>query len=103
MSPEQIKMICQFVSSFIYETDATFNINCLKLPLNIMVSIDNCGKTFPTVYYYITLESAASFKFVAKQLTDLICYNCPEVVVIIRDFSKGIRAVIAAKTTIDHG
>ena len=82
MSPEQIKMARRFVSGFMYETDATFNTNCLKLPLSIMVGIDNCGKTFPIAYCYITSESAASFKFVAEQLTDLVFYDCPEAVVI---------------------
>ena len=103
MSPEQIKMARQFVSNFMYETDATFNTNCLKLPLSIMVGIDNCGKTFPIAYCYITSESAASFKFVAEQLTDLVFYDCPEAVVIVGDFFKGLGAAVAAKAAIDHG
>jgi hypothetical protein len=36
-------MLRRFVSSFIYETDATFNTNRLKLPLSVMVGIDNCS------------------------------------------------------------
>jgi len=63
MSPEQIKMARRFVSGFMYETDATFNTNHLRLPLSVIVGIDNCGKTFPIAYCYITSESAASFKF----------------------------------------
>src|SRR5438552_883843 len=102
MSPEQIKMARQFVSSFMYETDVTFNTNCLKLPLSIMVGIDNCGKIFPIAYYYITSESIASFKFVTEQLTDLVFYDCPEAVVIVRDFFKGLGAAVAVKATIDH-
>ena len=47
MSPEQIKIARRFVSGFMYETDATFNTNCLRLPLSVIVGIDNCGKTFP--------------------------------------------------------
>ena len=86
-----------------YETDATFNTNCLKLPLSIMVGIDNCGKTFPIAYCYITSESVAFFKFVAEQLTDLVFYDCPKAVVIVEDFSKGLGAAVAAKATIDHG
>src|SRR5436305_2822188 len=103
MSPEQIKMARRFVSGFMYETDATFNTNCLKLPLSIMVGIDNCGKTFPIAYCYITSESAASFKFVAEQLTDLVFYDCPEAAIIVGDFSKGLGAAVAAKAAIDHG
>ena len=65
MTAEQIKLARRFVSGFMYEIDATFNTNHLKLPLSVMVGINNRGKTFPIVYCYITLESAASFKFVA--------------------------------------
>ena len=101
MSQEQIKMAQRFVSGFMYETDATFNTNCLKLPLSVMVGIDNCGKTFPIAYCYITAESAASFKFVADQLTDLSFYDCPEAAVIVGDFSKGLGAAVAAKAAVD--
>src|SRR5207248_9937330 len=103
MSPEQIKMVRWFVSGFMYETDATFNTNCLKLPLSIMVGINNCGKTFPIAYCYITLESAASFKFVAEQLIDQVFYNCPEAAVIVGDVSEGLGAAVAAKASVDHG
>jgi len=101
MSPEQIRMARRFVSSFMYETDATFNTNQLKLLLSVMVSIDNYGKTFLAAYCYITSESAASFKFVAKQLSDLAFNDCPEAAVIVRDFSKGLGAACAAKAAID--
>ena len=43
-------MARRFVSGFMYETDATFGTNSLKLPLSVMVGIDNCGKTFPVAY-----------------------------------------------------
>jgi hypothetical protein len=86
-----------------YETDATFNTNRLKLPLSVMVSIDNRGRTFPMAYCYITSESAASFKFVADQLSDLIFYDCPEPAVVVGDFSKGLGAAMAAKATVDLG
>jgi hypothetical protein len=65
ISAEQIKLARRFVSSFMYKTDATFNTNCLKLPLSVIVGIDNCGRTFLTVYCYITSKAAASFKFVS--------------------------------------
>jgi len=98
---EQIKMTWQFISSFIYETDATFNTNSLKLPLSVIVSINNCGKTFPFAYCYITLKLAASFKFVANQLSDLAFYNCLEAAVIVGDFSKGLRAACTAKAAVN--
>jgi len=65
MTAEQIKLARRFVSGFMYKIDATFNTNRLKLPLSVMVGIDNCGKTFLIAYCYITSELAASFKFVA--------------------------------------
>jgi hypothetical protein len=94
-------MARRFVSGFMYETDATFGTNSLKLPLSVMVGIDNCGKTFPVAYCYITSESAASFKFVAGQLTDLVFYDCPEAEVIVGDFAKGLGATVAAKAAVD--
>jgi len=103
MSPEQIKMARWFVSGFMYETDATFNTNHLKLPLSVMVGIDNCGQIFPMAYCYITSESAASFKFIAEQLTDLAFYDCPEAAVIVGDFSTGLGAAVAAKAAVDLG
>jgi hypothetical protein len=101
MSPEQIKLARRFVSGFIYETDATFNTNCLKLPLSVMVGIDNTGKTFPMAYCYIMSESAASFKWIGEQLTDLAFYDYPEAALICGDFSKGLGAAVAAKATAD--
>jgi hypothetical protein len=103
MSPEQIKMARRFVSGFMYKTDATFNTNSLKLPLSVMVGIDNCGKTFPVAYCYITSECAASFKFVANQLSDLAFYDCLEAAIIVGDFSKGLGAACAAKAAVDLG
>jgi hypothetical protein len=84
-----------------YETDATFNTNCLKLLLSMMVGINNCSKTFPLAYCYITLESAASFKFVVDQLSNLVFYNCPKAAVVVEDFFKGLKAAIAAKAAVD--
>jgi len=103
MTAEQIKLARRFVSGFMYETDATFNTNRLKLLLSVIVGIDNCGKTFLMGYCYITLELAASFKFVADQLSDLAFYDCPEAAVVVGDFSKGLGAVVAAKAAVNLG
>jgi hypothetical protein len=101
MSPEQIKLVQRFVSGFIYETDATFNTNRLRLPLSVIVGINNYRKTFPIAYCHITSESAASFTFVADQLIDLAFYNFPKAAVIVGDFSKGLGAAVAAKAIVD--
>jgi hypothetical protein len=84
-----------------YETDATFNTNSLKLLLSVIASIDNIRATFPIAYCYITLELAASFKWMAKQLAKLAFYNCPKPNLIIRDFSKGLKATVVAKAAAD--
>jgi hypothetical protein len=94
-------MARRFASGFMYKTNATFNTNQLKLLLSVMVGIDNCGKTFQLAYCYITSESAASFKFVAEQLSDLAFNDCPKAVVIVGDFSKGLGAACAAKAAVD--
>lgn len=91
----------RFVSCFMYKTDATFNTNRLKLPLSVIVGIDNCSKTFLVAYCYIILEAIASFKFVANQLSNLVFYNCPKAVVVVRDFLKGLTATMAAKAAVD--
>jgi MULE transposase domain len=89
------------VSGFIYETDATFNTNSLKLPLSVMVSIDNTRATFPVAYCYITSESAVSFKWIAEQLTELAFWDCPKPTLIVGDFSKGLGAAVVAKAAAD--
>jgi hypothetical protein len=71
--------------------------------LSVIVGIDNCGKTFPLAYCYITLELVASFKFVAKQLSDLAFNDYLKAVVIVGDFSKGLGATCVAKATMDLG
>jgi hypothetical protein len=100
MSLEQIKLVRWFVSSFMYKIDATFNTNSLKLPLSIIDSINNTKATFPIAYCYIALELAASFKWIAEQLTKLAFNNCLKPALIIKDFSKGLVAAVAAKAAV---
>jgi hypothetical protein len=84
-----------------YEIDITFNTNVLKLPLSVVVGIDNTGGTLPAVFCYITSESAASLKWIIEQLIDLAFLDCPEPTLITGDFSKGLGAAVAEKATID--
>jgi hypothetical protein len=58
---EQICMARRFVSGFLYKTDATFNTNMRRLPLTVMVGIDNIGHMFPMAFMFITSELAKSF------------------------------------------
>ena len=83
------------MSWFLYETDATFNTNTRRLPLSVIVGIDNTGHTFPIAFMFITSESAKSFQFANECLTDLCFYNCPQPSLIYGDFSKGLGAAVA--------
>jgi hypothetical protein len=58
---EQIYIARRFMSGFLYETNATFNTNTRRLPLSIMVRIDNIGHMFPIAFMFITTKSAKSF------------------------------------------
>lgn len=67
-----------------------FNSIILKLLLSVVVSINNTSSTFPTAYYYITLELAISFKQVGKQLTDLAFEDCLSLLLLLATFLKDL-------------
>jgi hypothetical protein len=77
------------------QTDATFNTNCLHLPLSVIVDITNTGKTFPLAFAFITSESAEAFESVNAQLAELVWYDCPPPRVVLGDQSKGLTAAMA--------
>jgi hypothetical protein len=58
---EQIYMARRFTSGFLYETNATFNTNTRRLPLSVIVGINNIGHMFPIAFMFITSELAKSF------------------------------------------
>jgi hypothetical protein len=61
ISDKQIRMARRFVSGFLYKTNATFNTNTRRLPLTVIVGINNIGHMFPMAFIFITSESAKSF------------------------------------------
>jgi hypothetical protein len=61
ISDKQIYIARRFVSGFLYKTDATFNTNTRRLPLTVIVGINNIGHTFPMAFMFITSELAKSF------------------------------------------
>ena len=77
MLDKQIRLIRRFVSGFLYKTNATFSINTRRLPLSIIVGINNTRHTFPMAFIFITSKSAKSFKFTGECLTNLCFYNYP--------------------------
>jgi hypothetical protein len=48
-----------------------------RLPLSVMVGIDNTSYMFPMAFMFITSESAKFFKFVNEYLINLCFYDCP--------------------------
>jgi hypothetical protein len=63
------------MSGFLYETNAMFSTNTRRLPLSVMVGINNTGHTFSMAFMFITSESAKFFKFAGECLTNLCFYN----------------------------
>ena len=94
MSDEQIRLIRRFVNGFLYETDATFSTNTRRLPLSMIVGIDNTRHTFPMAFMFITTESAKSFKFTGEYLINLCFYDYLQPSLICSDFSKGLGAAV---------
>ena len=98
---KQICLTKRFISGFLYKTNATFSINIRRLPLSIMVGINNTKHIFPMAFIFITTESAKSFKFVEECLINLCFYDYPQPSLICGDFSKGLGAVVIAQVAKD--
>ncbi|KAI9766566.1 MAG: hypothetical protein M1839_004876 [Geoglossum umbratile] len=87
MSDTQIQWAQRFCSSFM---DTTFNINNLRLPLNVLMGITNTGSSFPVPFCFVPSESKASFDFIFEKLKELVWdgYSLPKVIV--GDQAKGL-------------
>jgi hypothetical protein len=48
--------------------NGTFNINELRLPLFVLVSVFNTNKTFPVAFSFCSFESAESIGFVWESI-----------------------------------
>jgi hypothetical protein len=101
MLDEQIRLIRRFISGFLYKTNAIFSINIRRLPLSVIVGIDNTRHIFPIAFMFITTESAKSFKFTGECLINLCFYNCPQSSLICGDFSKGLGVAVVAQAAKD--
>ena len=71
-SSAQITMTRRFISGFIMQTDATFNINKLRLLLSTCIGVTNTGKTFSFCHSFISSESTEAFTYMWKCIYDLI-------------------------------
>lgn len=100
-SPEQVEMGRRFVSSFVVQTDSTFNTNELNMPLSILVGITNTISSFPLAYTFISSESAEAFKFVNACCKELFFWDdCPGPAVMLGGFSLGLSAAMVRKAGI---
>ncbi|MCJ1346371.1 hypothetical protein MMC31_004587 [Peltigera leucophlebia] len=72
---EQIFLACRFLSHFLLETDARFNINHLNMPLSVLLGITNTGSFFPAAYCFISLESKESSWFMFACMKELMFYD----------------------------
>lgn len=77
------------------ETNATFNINRLNMPLSVLLGIINTGLFFLAAYYYISFESKKSFLFIFAYMQELMFYDkCPDSYIILGDFAAGFEAAM---------
>lgn len=92
---EQIRLTRRFISSFMVQTNATFNTNHLNLPISALVGKTNTQQTFHVAYFLITLESTEAFVFITQCMNDLFFYDdCPRPAVPIGDFNSGLSAEV---------
>lgn len=70
-NPECVRLARWFISSFMIQTDATFNTNQLNLPLSVLVGKTNTQHIFPAAYCFITSESLEAFQFITQCINDL--------------------------------
>lgn len=76
---KQIQLARRVLSHFMVETNAIFNINCLNMPLSVLLGIINTGLFFLAAYYYISFESKESFLFIFAYMQELMFYDkCPD-------------------------
>lgn len=85
---DQIRYARRFVSNFIIQTDATFNINHLNMPLSVLVGIINTFRSFAVAYCFVSSKSIEVFIFISSCIRDLIFHDdCPRPKIMLSDFS----------------
>ncbi|OQU95193.1 hypothetical protein CLAIMM_01436, partial [Cladophialophora immunda] len=66
--PNLLKATSRFVAGSVCIIDVTFNINRLRMPMIIAVSVLNTGKTFPVAFSFCPSENHASYSFFWESL-----------------------------------
>lgn len=94
-------MARRFVSSFIIQTNAIFNISKLNMPLSILVGVTNTMTSFPLAYTFIYSKSIETFKFVNICCKKLFFWDdYPGPVVIMGVFSLSLLVVMVKNVNI---
>lgn len=97
---EQIRLARRFVSHFLLETNATFNISRLNMLLSVLLGITNTETSFLVAYCYITSESKESFMFLFAYIQELIFYDySPDCYDLIGDFAAGLEVAMVKTVT----
>ena len=91
---EMIRLAKKFVNQFVYMINATFGTNQTRLPLLVLVGINNTDTTFPFFFAYIVSESAETFQFVNNFLTEVVFFDVPGPAVCIGDWAAGLYAAM---------
>ena len=89
---EQLEAAKRFVSDWLIIIDGIFNTNEDRLPLLVVVSVLNSGRTFPVCFSYCPSESAESIGFVweALKLEVFISGEVPPPRVVLGDWAGGL-------------
>ena len=100
---ERIRLARCFISSFMIQTNATFNTNQLNLPISALVGKSNTQRTFHVAYCLITSESTEAFAFMTRCMKDLFFHDdCPNPKVTIGDFSSGLSAEVLRRNKLSR-
>jgi len=82
----------RFISDFMMKTDATFNINALKMLLFVAVNVTNTAMTFSACFSFAISESEEAFNFFIQCMHEELFNDCLPSRVIIADQGKGLTA-----------
>lgn len=91
---DMIRRSRRFASACLMKINATFGTNNLKMPLVVVVGIDNCDATFNIAFSYIRTESTTDYSFVLQNLQGIVFVDCPLPKVVLADQGEGIQAAL---------
>ncbi len=91
----QRRLSKRFISDFMMETDAIFNINALKMLLFVTVNVTNTAMIFSACFSFAISESEETFNFFIQCMHEELFNDCLPSRVIIADQGKGLTASLS--------